>query len=104
MADKILKPFAVTIECVGVVMAEDRHEAYKVARNEQREIMSDVDPDISVGDELKSEEQLKVYGWDGMFLPYGGDGQTRLKDIFAALDALLTRDTKTVDMFEAPGN
>lgn len=103
MAEKILKPYLVTLEYNAVVMAESPIDAYSVASREASEIVRDGEADVSTGYELTSVDQLTVHGWDGMCLPYGGDGKTRLKDIFAALDALPTRDTKTVDMFDAPG-
>ncbi len=102
MSEKILKPYLVTLESTAVVMAEDETHAYDVARMQKRDICSDGDMSIFVGSQATTEADLTVNGWDGMCVPYGGDGNTRLKDIFAALDALPTRDTKTVDMFEAP--
>lgn len=96
---KPLKPYVVTIKYTAIVMAESEIDAYSVACDHQREIQSDEEADISTGHELTGEDQLAAHGWNGECLPYGGDGNTKLKDIFAALDALPTRDTKTIDMF-----
>lgn len=100
MTEKILKPYFVTLEVTAVVMAEDADHAYDAARSSKRDIFSDVDVSIFVGSQVTSESELSAYDWDGMCIPYGGDGRTRLKDIFAALEALPARDTKTIDMFQ----
>jgi len=102
MAEKILKPHVVTIEYTAVVMAENPADAYSVASMHEREITSDEQADISTGHEISSEDALSAYGWNGTCLPYGGDGHSTLREIFAALDALPTRDTKTADMFSEP--
>ncbi|BAO88956.1 hypothetical protein [Caballeronia cordobensis] len=97
---KILKPFAVKIELTAVVMAEDAAHAIYVAKCHKHDVASDDEGHFLPGIEITSEEQLDLYGWDGMCLPYGGDGHQRLRDILAALEALPDRDTKTIDMFE----
>jgi hypothetical protein len=97
---QILRPFFVTLETTAVVMAENADQAYRVADRERRDICSDEEMSICVGSEVTCEDDLKIYDWDGMCVPYGGDGRTRLKDILAALEALPERDTKTIDMFE----
>lgn len=98
--DKPLKPYVVTIEFTAIVMAKGELHAIEVANSHKHDICSDEDGDFSSGHEITSEDALSAYGWDGMCLPYGGDGRTRLKDIIAALEALPARDTKTIDMFQ----
>jgi hypothetical protein len=99
MSEKILKPFAVTIEYTAIVMAESEIDAYTVAHDQKRDIESDCDAEVSTGHELTREDQLSAYGWDGQCLPYGGDGETRLRDIFIEIESRPVADTKTIDMF-----
>ena len=99
----LLKPFAVEFSFSAIVMARDSNHARHVAENHGREIFGDVQHtsglDVGFGDELKTIEDVTRQGYTGGDLPYGGDGQTSLDRILAALDALPTRDTKTIDMF-----
>jgi hypothetical protein len=99
VSEPILKPYFVTISHTAVVMAESELDARSVADEQAREIHSNEAADITTGSEVTCADDLKAHGWCGEELAYGGDGQTKLKDILAALDALPTRDTKTVDMF-----
>lgn len=95
-----MKPYAVEVSFTMIVMAEDETEAYHVADENAREAWGDTQsPDYMVLNPVTSEEQLKFRGWDGNCIPYGGDGDTRLKDIIANLEPELVRDDKTVDMF-----
>ena len=73
-----MKPFVVEFTVRSVVMADDEHHAFSVARDQFREIASDVTPDVFVENEVKSEDDLPE-GWDLVCLPYGGDGNTRLE-------------------------
>lgn len=75
-----MKPYIVEFTVVTVVMAEDESDAYSSAISEWREIADDSEPTVSVGREVKTLEQLPS-GWDGMCLPYNGDGETRMFDI-----------------------
>lgn len=99
MSEPILKPYFVTIAYTAVVMAESELDARSVADTRAREICSDEAADITTGSEVACIADLKAHGWCGEELAYGGDGKTKLKDILAALEALPTRDTKTIDMF-----
>jgi hypothetical protein len=99
MSEPILKPYFVTIEYTAVVMAKSDLDARSVADIEAHEICREEGPDITTGTEVTCIADLKARGWCGEELAYGGDGQTKLKDILAALEALPTRDTKTIDMF-----
>lgn len=96
---KILKPFVITVEFTAVVMAEDYSHARDVARLHKRDICSDTDGTYSPAVEIGNEQQLRLHVWDGLCLPYGGDGNQRMHQILAAIEALPMRDTKTLDMF-----
>lgn len=76
-----MKPYMVKITTWGVVMAEDGPSAYQVANSYKREIFGDdADPRIEV-DGVVAEGGDLLYGWDGECIPYGGDGNTRLKEL-----------------------
>ncbi len=64
------------------VEAEDSGHAWDIARDDYKEVFRDLDPsiDVHVTGEAKTLGQLKS-GWDGVCIPYGGDGNTRLKDL-----------------------
>ncbi len=72
----------VKLETTIVVFADDEDHAYQVTREITREAIDNdrPDPDISVRGEVTSEKHLRD-GWDGDCLPYGGDGETRLRDL-----------------------
>lgn len=80
-----MKPYFVEIRTVAVVMAVDSSHAYAVARQNVRDAVRDADPEIRVLSDAKSEADLNRHGWDGMCIPYGGDGNTRLSEIFAGM-------------------
>ena len=75
--------YIVTLSKTVVIEAMDETDAYDAAISERHEIFMDSDPDIDVGSEITSLEQLPGE-WDGMCLPYGGDGRTRLQDLLLA--------------------
>ncbi|MDQ7982250.1 hypothetical protein QYH69_34055 [Paraburkholderia sp. SARCC-3016] len=99
MSAPILKPFFVTIAYTAVVMAESESDARAVADAQAHEICREEAADITTGSEVTRIADLKAHGWCGEELAYGGDGQTKLKDVLSALESLPTRDTKTIDMF-----
>lgn len=72
----------VTMETTLVVIAEDENHAWEVARENARRDFDDADeaPQIHVTGEVKSAEHLRD-GWNGDCVPYGGDGNTRLRDL-----------------------
>lgn len=72
--------FKVEFTMVAVIQANDSDTASQIARDEWRDISRDDDPGVLVVDEIASLHDLPE-GWDGMCLPYGGDGDTRLKDV-----------------------
>lgn len=78
-----MKFYRVEFTMTAIVQAEDEGDAYSVADDAWRDIRSGSDPCISIGDEVRSLAEL-TDGWDGMCLPYGGDGNTRLQDLLPA--------------------
>lgn len=64
------------------VQAEDEDHAWDIARDDYRDVFRELDPrvDVDVTGEAKTLGQLKA-GWDGICIPYGGDGNTLLKDL-----------------------
>lgn len=65
-----------------VVQANDERQARHVADEEWEEAIRDEtpDPSIHVTGEVTELKQL-VNGWDGDCIPYGGDGNTRLREL-----------------------
>lgn len=72
----------VSMATVMMVQADDRSHAFEIALDGYREAFAEdrPAPDIDVCGEVKNLSQLRD-GWDGMAVAYGGDGNTRLKDI-----------------------
>ena len=95
----MLKPYFVELKITAVVMAESEIDALGIAEREAREICFDGELTADDATELNSLEQLKRLDdeWDGMCLPYNGDGNTRLKDLLPEAEPF--KDTKTADMF-----
>lgn len=76
-----MKLYMVEITTHAVVVAEDEDHAREVASDCRRDALSDdIDPQIDVGREVTKLQDLEN-GWDGECIPYGGDGNTRLKAI-----------------------
>lgn len=97
-----MKPYAVEISFTMIVMADDESDAFHCARENASEAWGDTyDPSFDVCGQVKAEADLKRHKWDGQCIPYGGDGDTRLSDILATIDAEPERDDKTIDMFGA---
>ena len=92
-----MKPYTVELTVTAVVMASNEMEAHTAAIDYAREIWNDVDPDIDVHGEIKALDRLPE-SWDSDCLPYGGDGETRLKDLLPETEP--ERDTRTIDMFQ----
>lgn len=72
----------VTIATTLVVEAADANDAYFVAKDSIQQAIKDAPPqtDIFVRGQVSSEQDLSA-GWDGDCLPYGGDGNTRLREL-----------------------
>ena len=77
------KFYAVKIAYTAIIKANSPEEAEAMANRDSREIVGDsFGPDeIKVLDEVKGQDQLKQFGWEGMCLPYGDTaGNTRLSE------------------------
>jgi hypothetical protein len=75
--------FEIQIETVAVVIAEDAAHAVEIVSDEMLQIVSDAigsSLEVHSGTEIESLDELPR-GWDPMCIPYGGDGDTRLKDL-----------------------
>lgn len=91
------KLFIVEISTTAIVAGKDWAEAHRNASSRLYDIIGDCGPEIDVAGEIKGLDRLPD-GWDPMCLPYGGDGNTRLKDLLPETEP--ERDTRTIDMFE----
>lgn len=91
-----MKPFIVELKVTAVVMAESDKDAYNVAHSKSAEIVGD-ELEVDVQGELTCLRHLPD-GWEPDCVPYGGDGDTMLRDLVPEEEP--TRDTKTIDMFE----
>jgi len=82
------KFFAVELSVIAIIEVPDdatEMEAQIVAEDERHEIFSDCDqPDTMVVQQIKAVKDLAQYGWDGICLPYGGDGNTPLQYLLPA--------------------
>lgn len=72
----------VQIEHIIVVCAKDKDDAIEVAIDHWESSLSDssTEPNIQVSGEIKTVIDLKD-DWDDECLPYGGDGNTRIRDL-----------------------
>lgn len=77
-----------TLKCTMVVQADDEDDAHEEALYHWREGVSDSDarPTLHITGEVTKESHLRD-GWDGMCIPYGGNGNTRIKDLLHATPA-----------------
>lgn len=91
------KLFIVEISTTTIVARNDWADARRNASSHMYDIIGDCVPEIDVAGEVKGLDRLPE-GWDPMCLPYGGDGETRLKDLLPETEP--ERDTLTIDMFE----
>lgn len=85
-----MKLFAVRISLVAMVWAPDAHNAIEVARDERQSIESDTgnnDRVFEVVCENIRSDQLSLFGWDDHCLPYGHDGNTRIKDLVSEVQS-----------------
>ena len=72
--------YTVTLTTIAIVQADNESEAYNVARDNLSEITSEIDTDITVGWKFTNEIAFPA-SWDEDCIPYGGDGNTRIKDL-----------------------
>lgn len=93
------KPYFVELRVTAVVMADSEIDAMVIADLESREIVSDNDLEADCAVLLNGLDELQRFdgNWDGDCIPYGDDGNTRLKDILP--ETAPVKDTKTIDMF-----
>lgn len=93
------KPYFVELKITAVVMATSITDAMVVAKKNAHDIFFDGELSADEAEEVKSLEHLQrlCAAWDGRCTPYGGDGNTRLKDLLPETEA--PKDTKTADMF-----
>lgn len=75
-----MKLYSVTAEIEYVIAVEDDEDEHDVAEDVWTEVRWDSDPAIWVDREIKTLKQLPS-GWDGMCIPYGGDGNARIQEI-----------------------
>jgi hypothetical protein len=74
--------FAVELTVIAIVQADTEMEAMSIAEDEQRDICRDTDMSLGFTSEVKSIEDAKRHGWDERCIPYGGDGNTTLRELF----------------------
>jgi len=95
-----MKPYAAEVSFTMIVMAENENDAEEIAISEADDAWRDVpEKDYWATGPIRTEADLNLHGWDGHSIPYGGDGETRLSDILAAIEPEPERDDRTIDMF-----
>ena len=77
----IVKPYILEMTTTVVVMADSPAHAMQVAREHRREMARDGDLEPAPPVELVALCGLRG-GWNGECIPYGGDGNIRLKAMF----------------------
>lgn len=81
---KQLKPYFVEYTITAVVMAEDETDAFNRARHYLRDAVNDAgEVEVWVRNEVKTAADLED-GWDEDCVPYGGDGNTRIREYLKA--------------------
>lgn len=72
----------VQLDMVMVVEAENADQAKRSGRQDWYAAVRDADisPAVQVTGDVTSLKHLRD-GWDGECIPYGGDGNTRLKEL-----------------------
>lgn len=79
-----MKLFAVRMSVVAMIWAPDSENALETAKECHRDIDSDTgerERTFELLCENVRADQLALFGWDGQCLPYGHDGNTRIKDL-----------------------
>ncbi len=72
-----------SMQTTMVVVAHDKDHAWEVAQEYAAQAFDDEVPQTYITGEVFSLRHLHS-GWDGECVPYGGDGNTRLGDLFPA--------------------
>ena len=75
-----MKLYTVELTTTAVVAAESESDAWQVAGYCKREIVNDNTTDIFVMQDIKGFDELPD-DWDEMCIPYGHDGNTRIREI-----------------------
>lgn len=78
------KFYAVQLTVTAIVQVADDHDelfAEKWALDHKRDIVADNPMGVQSLCEVHSQSDLRAFGWDGLCLPYNGDGETRLQDL-----------------------
>jgi hypothetical protein len=80
--------YAVELKTIAIIQidgdTEDASDAEFRADEMQSDILRDArdnSMEVNCIGAVKTLAELKEHGWDGECLPYGGDGNTRLKDL-----------------------
>lgn len=81
----LLKPYKLTMKTVVVVMANNARHAEMVARENSHEIVRDGELESGLASPVNSLADL-TDSWDGECIPYGWDGNTRLKELLPPND------------------
>lgn len=90
------KLYQVEITTIAVIVAEDEEHALEIAQDDARQIFSDdCNPSIELDREITNCAELR-HGWDGECIPYGGDGNTRLKAMLPNAEAQPTANRVAV--------
>jgi hypothetical protein len=82
--------YAVELRTIAIVQVEDEQNATDaewLAEEHERDIFRDASGtsiEFDCVGEVKSVDDLNLHGWEGECIPYGGDGNTRLKDLLPA--------------------
>lgn len=76
----LLKPYKLVMKTTVVVMANNARHAEMIARENRREIERDSELEPGIAFPVNSLADLDD-SWNGDCIPYGGDGNTRLKDL-----------------------
>lgn len=74
-----------TMTTAMVVVADDEDHAWQVAQEHAQRAFEDANEPVQthVTGEANRLQHLRS-GWDGDCVPYGGDGNTRLRDLLPA--------------------
>jgi hypothetical protein len=96
-----MKPYKLTMKTTVVVMASDARHAFQVAKENRREIEldSELEPDIAYPVGSLADLPGK---WDGECLPYGGDGETPLKNLLPPNAGINRAAKETLEKDEMP--
>ena len=77
-----MKAYKLTMKTTVVVIAADALHAVQVAKENMREIKRDSELEPGIAFTVNSLAEL-TDEWDGDCIPYGGDGNTQLKELLA---------------------